>query len=142
MVQSVTKGDMLKDRSAAGALLSWLRGRAMSFIYAGRGFALLWLTQPNFRFHIAAAICAIALGWLFQISAIEWLILVVTITTVLTAEALNTGLEKVIDFCQPDLHPLARDAKDLSAAAVLVASTGALIVGSIIFIPRLLHLFR
>ena len=114
----------------------------MSFIYAGRGFALLWQTQPNFRFHIAAAIGAIVLGWLFHISAIEWLILVVTIGTVLTAEALNTGLEKVIDFCQPDLHPLARDAKDLSAAAVLVASTGALIVGSIIFIPRLLHLFR
>jgi undecaprenol kinase len=142
MVRNVTKGDMLKDRFAAGALLSWLRGRAMSFICAGRGFALLWLSQPNFRLHIAAAMCAIALGWLFQISAIEWLILVVTITTVLTAEALNTGLEKVVDFCQPDLHPLARDAKDLSAAAVLVASIGALIVGSIVFIPRLLHLFR
>jgi undecaprenol kinase len=142
MIQSVTKGDMVKDRSAAGALLSWLRGRAISFIYAGRGFALLWLTQPNFRLHIAAAICAIALGWSFHISAIEWLILAVTITIVLTAEALNTGLEKVVDFCQPDLHPLARDAKDLSAAAVLVASTGALIVGSIIFVPRLLHLFR
>ena len=80
------------------------------------------------------------MGWFFAISTIEWLVLVVTITVVLTTEALNTVLEKVVDLYQPDRHPIARDAKDLAAAAVLVASTGALIVGVILFGPRLVRM--
>jgi diacylglycerol kinase len=112
----------------------------MCFVYAGRGFALLCLTQPNFRIHIAASLCATALGWSFQISAVEWLILVTTITVVLTVEAVNTALEKMVDLCHPDRHPAARDAKDLSAAAVLIASNGALIVGVILFGPRFVRL--
>jgi len=87
-----------------------------------------------------ASFCAIALGWFFVISTIEWLVLVLTITVVLTAEGLNTVLEKVIDLYQPGRHPIARDAKDLAAGAVLVASTGALIVGVILFGPRLVRL--
>ena len=112
----------------------------MSFVCAGRGLALLCLAQPNFRIHLFASFCAIALGWFFAISTIEWLVLVVTITVVLTTEALNTVLEKVVDLYQPDRHPIARDAKDLAAAAVLVASTGALIVGVILFGPRLVRM--
>ena len=87
-----------------------------------------------------ASFCAIALGWFFVISTIEWLVLVLTITVVLTAEGLNTVLERVIDLHQPGRHPLARDAKDLAAGAVLVASTGALVVGVILFGPRLVRL--
>ena len=119
------------------SFLIWLRKRAMSFVCAGRGLAVLCLTQPNFRIHIVASICAIALGWLFWISATEWLILVLTIALVLTTEALNTVLEKTVDLCQPESHPAARNAKDLSAAAVLIASIGALIVGGILFGTRL-----
>jgi diacylglycerol kinase len=112
----------------------------MSFVYAGRGFMLVWLTQPNFRIQIAAGLCAVALGLSFQISAAEWLILVMTITIVLTIEAVNTAIEKMVDLCQSDRHPVARDAKDLSAAAVLLASTGALIIGVLLFGPRFVRL--
>ena len=87
-----------------------------------------------------ASFCAIALGWFFVISTIEWLVLVLTITVVLTTEGLNTVLERVIDLYQPGRHPIARDAKDLAAGAVLVASTGALVVGVILFGPRLVRL--
>jgi diacylglycerol kinase len=135
-----TRGDMSEGRFAVAGFLVWLRRRAMSFVSAGRGFALLCLTQPNFRIHIAASICAIALGWLLRISVFEWLILVLTIALVLATEALNTVLEKTVDLCRPDSHPAARDAKDLSAAAVLIASTGALIVGVFLFGPRLARL--
>jgi diacylglycerol kinase len=128
-----------KGRASAGAL-TWLRKRAMSFVYASRGFLLLWHTQPNFRIHIAASLCAVAFGLLFRIPAAEWLILVITITIVLTVEGVNTAIEKMVDLCQPDRHPLARDVKDLSAAAVLLASTGALIVGVILFGPRFVRL--
>jgi diacylglycerol kinase len=112
----------------------------MSFVYAGRGFLLLWLTQPNFRIQIAASLCALAFGLLFQIPAVEWLILVITITVVLTVEGVNTAIEKMVDLCQPTRHPSARDVKDLSAAAVLLASTGALIVGVLLFGPRFARL--
>jgi diacylglycerol kinase len=134
----MNRGD--KDRSVAAAFLSRVRRRAMSFVYAGRGLALLCLTQPNFRIHIAASLCAIALAWFFQMPAIEWLILVITITIVLSVEAVNTALEKMVDLCQSDRHPAARDAKDLSAAAVLIASAGALVVGVLLFGPRFVRL--
>src|SRR6516225_772928 len=131
---------MSKGRFTAAVFFVWLRRRAMSFVYAGRGLALLCLAQPNFRIHLVLTFCAIALGWFFAISTIEWVVLVLTITVVLTTEGLNTVLEKVIDLYQPGRHPIARDAKDLAAAAVLVASTGALIVGVMLFGPRLARL--
>jgi diacylglycerol kinase len=129
-----------RDRSGVAALWLWMRKRAMSFVYASRGFLLLWHTAPNFRIHIVASLCAVVFGLLFQILAAEWLILVITITIVLTVEGVNTAIEKMVDLCQPDRHPLARDVKDLSAAAVLLASTGALIVGVILFGPRFVRL--
>jgi diacylglycerol kinase len=121
-------------------LLTWLRRRAMSFVHAGRGVVLLLLTQQNFRIHFGAAICAVALGLFFGISGVEWLVLVVAITVVVTTEAFNTALEKMVDLRQPDRHLAARDTKDLSAAAVLLASIGALVVGVILFGPRLMRL--
>jgi diacylglycerol kinase len=121
-------------------VLLWLRRRAISFVHAGRGIVLLWLTQENFRIHLAAGIGAIVLGVCLGISTIEWLVVVMAITMVTAAEAFNTALEKMVDLSQPDRHPAARDAKDLSAAAVLLVSIGALIVGIVIFGPRLVRL--
>jgi diacylglycerol kinase len=68
--------------------------------------------------------------------------LIVAIALVFCAEALNSALERVVDLLEPKRHPLARDAKDLAAAGVLMASLSALIVGVILFGPRLLGLFR
>jgi diacylglycerol kinase len=132
---------MLKEGVGASNFLSWLRGRAQSFVYAGRGFFLLCLSQWNFRIHLAAALGATCLGWYFRIAAIEWLVLVVTITLVLTAEALNTALERMVNIVKANRHPIARDAKDLAAAGVLIASFGSLAVGLIMFGPRLFRLF-
>jgi diacylglycerol kinase len=63
--------------------------------------------------------------------------LVVAIALVLSAEALNTAIERTVDLVEPERHPWARDAKDLAAAAVLIASLCSLIVGIILFGPRL-----
>jgi diacylglycerol kinase len=123
----------------SSVILPWLRKRAMSFVHAGRGLILLCLTQQNFRIHVACGVGAIVLGLICGISSMEWLVLVLAITIVMITEAINTALEKVVDLRQPDRHPIARDAKDLSAAAVLLASSAALIVGIIIFGPRLMR---
>jgi diacylglycerol kinase len=103
-------------------------------------FFLLCLTQWNFRIHLVAGLGAICLGCYFRISAIEWLFLIAAIASVLCAEALNTALERTVDLIGPERHPVARDAKDLAAAGVLIASLCSLIVGVILFGPRLLRL--
>jgi diacylglycerol kinase len=115
----------------------WIKWRAQSFVHAGRGIRLLWLTQWNFRIHLVAGLGAICLACYFRILAIEWLALIVAIGLVLCAEALNTAIERMVDRLEPQWHPAARDAKDLAAAGVLIASVCSFIVGVILFGPRL-----
>ena len=118
----------------------WAKRRAKSFTHAGRGVLLLCLTQWNFRIHLIAALVAVSLGFYFHISAIEWVILATVIGLVLCAEALNTAIERMVDLLEPDHHPVARDAKDLAAAAVLIASICAAIIGVLLFGPRMMHI--
>lgn len=94
-------------------------------------------TQPNARIHAVAAACALSLGAGFDITKGEWLALVLAITLVVGAEALNTAVELTIDIASPEVRPLARDAKDVAAAAVLLCSIASAIVGAMIFAPRL-----
>jgi diacylglycerol kinase (ATP) len=119
---------------------NWIVRRLVSFRHAGRGLWLLISTQWNFRIHLLAAAIAIGLAVFFELTEFEWLILTVTIALVLVAEAVNTSLERLVDLHQPEIHPLARDAKDLAAAVVLITAVGALIVGILLFGPRLWHL--
>jgi len=116
--------------------LEWVKARTRSFAHAGRGFLLICLTQWNFRIHLGLGLGAVGLAWIFGLSAKEWLILIAAIALVLTAEAFNTALERAVDLFQPDRHPFARDAKDIAAAGVLIASSGSFVVGVILFGPR------
>ena len=86
---------------------------------------------------MVAGLAAICLGWYFQIPPTEWLALILAIGLVLSAEALNTAIERMVDRVEPQWHPAARDAKDLAAAGVLIASVFSFIVGVILFGPRL-----
>jgi len=119
---------------------SWISRRLVSFRHAGRGLWLLVASQWNFRIHLFAAAVAIGLAAFFRFALFEWLILVITIAIVLVAEAINTALERTNDLHQPGLDPIARDAKDLAAAAVLLSAIAALVTGTILFVPRLWHL--
>lgn len=114
-----------------------LRGRLKSFAYAGRGVVLL-LGQPNARIHLVVALCVIAGGAALKISATDWAILGLCIAVVLALEGVNTAIERVVDLASPDWHPLARDAKDLAAGAVLIGAIAAAVVGTLIFAPYLL----
>jgi diacylglycerol kinase len=133
------EGNVLKAIAESNQFFRWIKCRAQSFTHAGRGFLLLWLTQGNFRIHLFLGLAAICLGGYFRISSIEWLALMGAITLVLFAEALNTAIERTVDLLKPERHPVARDAKDLAAAGVLMASLFALVVGLILYGPRLLR---
>jgi diacylglycerol kinase len=110
--------------------------RMASFGHALRGLAVL-LRQPNARIHATVAVLVICLGLVFQVTALEWCALALAMAMVLGAEALNTAIELVVDMVQPEWHALARDAKDVAAACVLICTFGAVVVGLWVLAPRL-----
>jgi diacylglycerol kinase len=113
-----------------------------SFRHAFAGIDHGLRTQANLRIHLAATICVIIAGLLLQISTVEWAILTVTIMIVMSAELFNTALEATLDRVSLEEHPLAKVGKDVAAGAVLIGAIGSVIVGLLIFGPRLLALIN
>jgi diacylglycerol kinase len=109
-----------------------------TFKHAFSGLGYVVRTQSNARIHILATTLVFITGLWLQIEKQAWLILILIIALVWMAECFNTALEQVVDLASPDIHPLARQAKDAAAAAVLVSAIAALIVGLFIFLPALL----
>ncbi len=121
--------------------MKMLRQRIKSFGFAFRGIFDLFRTETNARIHAAAAVFTTAAGFYFSISVTEWCLCVFAISSVLAAEAMNTGLEHLTDLVSPEYHVLAGKAKDAAAAAVLLTAAGAAIVGVLIFLPKILLIF-
>ncbi len=117
--------------------------RARSFKHALRGLLIILKTQHNFWIQIVIAIGVVCLGIFFCINPVEWGILVLTMASVLVAEAFNTALEIDIDLTSPTYHPYAKDTKDVAAGAVLIMVIAASIVGCVIFIPKIIaHIYK
>jgi diacylglycerol kinase len=115
--------------------------RLKSANHAWRGIGILLKTSHNFLGHIFFAFLAIFLGIILNISSVEWVLIVLTIGFVLVAEAFNSALEIDIDLTSPQYHPYARDTKDVAAGAVLLSVFIAVIVGLIIFIPKIFLIY-
>jgi diacylglycerol kinase (ATP) len=113
---------------------------AASFRYAFAGLGYLLWTQRNAKIHTAIGLAAIALGFIVGLDRFEWLMLTLTIAIVLAAEGINTALEAAVDLASPDYHPLAKIAKDVGAGTVLLTAIASVIVGLLLFLPRLLPL--
>lgn len=113
-----------------------------SFGYAFRGILYNCKTQKHFRFHLLASMLVLlAAAWL-GLERWEWAILLLTISSVMAAEAINTAVELVVDLAEPNFNPQAGLAKDVAAGAVLITAIAAVAVGIIIFGPYLLAGFR
>ncbi len=93
----------------------------------------------NFKIQIFLAIFAIIFGIAFQINSSEWMAIIISIFMVLGAELINTAIEILLDKIHPERDAQIGLAKDIAAGAVLVICTGALLVGLIIFLPKLNH---
>jgi len=96
-------------------------------------------TEHNTWIHLALTIAAIAFGFILKISKGEFIAIIIVMTMVWVAEILNTAIEKTMDFISLEKHPQIKLVKDLAAAAVLITAISALLVGAIIFIPKLLE---
>jgi len=108
-----------------------------SFNYAIEGMLYAVRTQRNMRIHMIAALLVLTACFFYDISKMELLILLITITMVITAELINTAIECTIDITTNYYHPLAKIAKNVAAAAVLVTAINAIAVGYIVFWKRL-----
>ncbi len=112
---------------------------AKSMGYAFRGLVYVFKSEQNFRIQCVGALVVLAAISFFNISLIESAILVLVIIMVLILELFNTVTEKFIDILKPRLHSYVEVIKDIMAAAVLVASMGAVIIGLLIIGPHLLQ---
>lgn len=108
-----------------------------SFYFAFAGLAFLFRTQRNARIELAIGLAACAVGLWVGISRVEWAVVIFTIAVVLILEGLNTAVEAAIDLASPNVHPLAKAAKDLAAGMVLIASIASVGVGLLILGPPL-----
>ena len=113
-------------------------GRIRSFRYAFHGIAIMLRSQQNAWIHATATIAALIAGVLLGISRAEWCWIGLAIVAVWTAEALNTALEFLTDVASPEFHPIAGQAKDVAAGAVLIAAIGASLIGALVFGPHVL----
>jgi diacylglycerol kinase (ATP) len=110
-------------------------GRIRSFRHAIVGIMRMIRCQHNAWIHAAATLIVLGAAFFFRISAADWCWIILAISTVWTAEALNTAFEFLADAASPEFHPLVRDAKDVAAGAVLLTAVAAFIIGLIIFWP-------
>lgn len=117
-----------------------LVARAKSFTHAFRGIGVLVKSTHNFWVHIFFGVITIIFGFLFKISHIEWMILILTTGFVMVTEAINTAIEIDIDLTSPNYHPYAKDTKDVAAGAVMISAFTAIIIGLIIFLPKIIDL--
>ena len=112
-----------------------------SFQYAFSGMADMLLEESNARIHCVITVLVVIAGFLFRISAMEWIGVALSIGLVICAEAFNTAIERLADVVQPEQDSRIRDVKDLAAAAVLLCALAAAAVGLIVFVPKIIALF-
>ena len=115
-----------------------LAKRIKSFGYAFAGIRVLIREEHNAWIHCVAAVDAVTLGFLFDITPGEWTAVVIVIAMVFSAEAVNSAIERTADFVKAERDDRKRDIKDLAAGAVLICAVGAAVVGVIIFLPYLI----
>ncbi|MCD8403741.1 diacylglycerol kinase family protein [Tenacibaculum finnmarkense] len=116
----------------------FIKGRLRSVTFAFKGMWLLITTEDSIKAQVFLGILATCLGWYFNLSETQWLFQFLIIGMVLVAEALNTAVEKIADFIHPDYHERIGFIKDIAAGAPAFAALTALIIASIIYLPKII----
>ncbi len=111
-----------------------------SFKFAFSGLKSAIKREPNFRTHLFFAIITIIAAYFLNFTLSEWTILIFVIFLVMIFELLNTALEALVNLVSPELKPEAKIAKDVAAASVLISAIFSIIVGAILFLPKIIAL--
>lgn len=112
-----------------------------SFTYAFKGIRTACQTEQNLLFDLVFAFLTIILGFILKLSTVEFVIVILSIGVVISLELVNTSIEYTVDMAMPEIHPLAKAAKDIASGAVLISAIVALIIGIIIYLPKVIDLF-
>ncbi|MBP6230544.1 MAG: diacylglycerol kinase family protein [Paludibacteraceae bacterium] len=115
----------------------FLQKQVRSFQNAFRGIGIACVHELHCKVHLLAMTMVIIAGFAFAVTNYEWIALLLCIAIVVCLELVNTSLEHLVDIVSPNIQTQARNAKDIAAGAVLVASIIGIIVASIIFIPKI-----
>ena len=119
--------------------MGYFNKRKQAFKVAGIGLYRMFSSEAHAKIHLVAAVAAIALAAFLRCSALEWCAIILCIGIVISAEAVNTAVEKLADRITTERDPLIGAAKDVCAGAVLIVAAAALAVGLIIFLPKILN---
>jgi diacylglycerol kinase len=114
--------------------------RLKSVRHALRGLAVMIRSQHNAWVHAVATAVVISAGLYFELQVLEWQVLILAMVAVWVSESLNTAFEFICDVASPEFHPLVEKGKDVAAGAVLLSALGAVVIGVMIFGPKLLGL--
>lgn len=113
-----------------------------SFGYAFKGIDDVIKHEPNMKIHVVVAILVVIMAFIFKVSIIEWIILVLLIGAVLAAETINTTIENLVDMYTKEYDEKAKIVKDTAAGTVLILAITSAIIGLIIFIPKIIYLLE
>lgn len=108
-----------------------------SFNHAINGLITAVGTERNMKIHYGVALFVLVSSLFFNLSRVEYILLLITISLVIVAELFNTAIEKVVDMVTEEYHPLAKLAKDIAAGAVLIAAINSVAIGYLLFFDRL-----
>lgn len=115
-----------------------MRALIASFKCAAAGIVYALKTQRNMRIHVFVAVCALLASYLLKLDPSEWGIILLCIGLVMAAECFNTAIEALVDKVSPEMHPLAKIAKDCAAGAVLICALISVAAGLTVFVPAML----
>ena len=110
------------------------------FAYAFNGLVIFFRHERNGRVQLCVAVAVVAAGFWLRIAPVEWMFLLTCIAAVLALEMLNSAIEKICNLVHPDIDSAVKTIKDISAGAVLWVSIFSTVIGTIIFLPKIVHL--
>ena len=118
------------------------RNRLKSFGFAFNGLKILFKVEHNAQIHLLAAVLVCVAGFIFDIPKLDWIVIIIIIGLVFAMEIVNSAIERIADFISPERNEEIKKIKDLAAAAVFIMATTAVFVGMLIFLPKIMTLFK
>jgi diacylglycerol kinase len=116
--------------------------RVKSFSFALKGILYAFKTQHNTWIHIIVMVLVITAGFIFRLNLMEWGLIVFAIGIVLVSELINTAIESLVDFVSPNYDKNVGLIKDVAAGAVLISAIISVVIGLIIFLPKIIRLIK
>ena len=113
----------------------------LSFKYSVEGLVYSYKNEQSMLIHFIVTVIAILLGFLFDITKTEWILIFLSLSVILVAELFNTAIEAICDMVTLEINPLAKIAKDCGSAATFVVSGVGFIVCAVIMLPYVIKLF-